>query len=93
MTMNNARLILIMMPFSLPTLRAHDDVTASRTGRRPLAAGSLDRDSGLVAALRRHEPRAADALVDTYGGRAELPRPQYEKHGETAGPRRTSNKQ
>ena len=42
----------------------------SRTGPGPLAAGSLDRDSGLVAALRRHEPRAADALVDTYGGRA-----------------------
>jgi len=39
------------------------------------AAGSLDRDSGLVAALGRHEPRAADALVDTYGGRAESPRP------------------
>jgi len=45
--------------------------------------GSLDRDSGLVAALRRHEPRAADALVDAYGGRAESPRPQYEKHAET----------
>jgi hypothetical protein len=57
----------------------------SRTGRRPLAAGSLDRDSGLVAALRRHEPRAGDALVDTYGGRAELPRPQYEKHAEPPG--------
>ena len=41
------------------------------------AAGSLDRDSGLVAALRRHEPRAADALVDTYGGRAELPSHTY----------------
>ena len=47
----------------------------SRTGRGPLAAGSLDRDSGLVAALRHHEPRAPDALVDTYGGRAESPRP------------------
>ena len=29
-----------------------------------------DRDSELVAALRRHEPCAADALVDMYGGRA-----------------------
>src|SRR5437868_5226440 len=55
--------------------------------------GSLDRDSGLVAAPRRHEPRAADALVDTYGGRAESPRPHILEACPTAGPRRTSNKQ
>ena len=42
----------------------------SRTGRCRLAAGSLGRDSELVTALRRHEPRAADALVDMYGDRA-----------------------
>ena len=56
-------------------------------------AGSLDRDSGLVAALRRHEPRAADALVDTYGGRAEPPRAHILEACPTTGPRRTSNKQ
>ena len=56
-------------------------------------AGSLDRDRGLVAALRRHKPRAADALVDTYGGRAESPRPHILEACPTAGPRRTSNKQ
>ena len=49
--------------------------TISRERDAARLRGSLDRDSGLVAALRRHEPRAADALVDTYGGRAESPRP------------------
>src|SRR3989441_13317119 len=52
-----------------------------------------DLTSGLVAALRRHEPRVADALVDTYGGRAESPRPHILEACPTAGPRRTSNKE
>src|SRR3989441_12997267 len=52
-----------------------------------------DLTSGLVAALRRHEPRVADALVDTYGGRAESPRPHILEACPTAGRRRTSNKQ
>ena len=42
----------------------------SRTARGRLAADLRDLDRKLVASLRRHEPRAADALVDMYGGRA-----------------------
>ena len=42
----------------------------SGTGLGQPAADSVERDRELVDALRRHEPRAADALVDSYGGRA-----------------------
>src|SRR5947209_7710795 len=52
-----------------------------------------DLTSGLVAALRRHEPRAADAMVDTYGGCAEPPRAHILEACPTTRPRRTSNKQ
>jgi RNA polymerase sigma-70 factor, ECF subfamily len=42
----------------------------SRIARGRLAADLRDRDRELVASLRRHEPRAADALIDMYGSRA-----------------------
>ena len=42
----------------------------SRTGCGSFTASPVDRDSGLVAALRRRGPRAAEALVATYGARA-----------------------
>jgi RNA polymerase sigma-70 factor (ECF subfamily) len=46
--------------------------TASRTmpASRPPAGSRIDRDSSLLAALRRGDPNAADRLVATYGDRA-----------------------
>ena len=61
--------------------------------RRGLAEVVRRGAGGQALAVALLEPRAADALVDTYGGRAESPRPHILGACPTAGPRRTSNKQ
>ena len=44
--------------------------TMETNARRPTVGTRFDRDSALVAALRRRDPTAADRLLTTYGDRA-----------------------